>query len=60
VGADACIKEAVGENNSEHFFVASQDTDLRKKLQEVCIIYYLFEKLIPMVTYVSYFSICLL
>ncbi|XP_014498507.1 rRNA-processing protein UTP23 homolog isoform X2 [Vigna radiata var. radiata] len=35
VGADACIKEAVGEKNSEHFFVASQDTDLRKKLQEV-------------------------
>ncbi|WVZ19877.1 hypothetical protein V8G54_007199 [Vigna mungo] len=35
VSADVCIKEVVGENNSEHFFVASQDTDLRKKLQEV-------------------------
>ncbi|KAK7320514.1 hypothetical protein VNO77_30060 [Canavalia gladiata] len=33
--ADACIAEVVGENNSEHFFVASQDGDLRKKLQEV-------------------------
>ncbi|TKY57045.1 rRNA-processing protein UTP23-like [Spatholobus suberectus] len=33
--ADACIMEVVGEKNSEHFFVASQDTDLRKKLQEV-------------------------
>ncbi|XP_027330059.1 rRNA-processing protein UTP23 homolog isoform X2 [Abrus precatorius] len=33
--ADACITEVVGDNNSEHFFVASQDTDLRKKLQEV-------------------------
>ncbi|XP_047164735.1 rRNA-processing protein UTP23 homolog isoform X2 [Vigna umbellata] len=35
VGADACIKEVIGEKNSEHFFVASQDTDLRNKLQEV-------------------------
>ncbi|KAG4953159.1 hypothetical protein JHK87_038753 [Glycine soja] len=33
--ADACIMEVVGEKNSEHFFVASQDTDLRKQLQEV-------------------------
>ncbi|KAK7274244.1 hypothetical protein RIF29_15326 [Crotalaria pallida] len=33
--ADACIMEVVGQNNSEHFFVASQDTDLRKKLHEV-------------------------
>lgn len=33
--ADSCIMEVVGENNSEHFFVASQDTDLRKKLEEV-------------------------
>lgn len=33
--ADACITEVVGEKNSEHFFVGSQDTDLRKKLQEV-------------------------
>ncbi|KAI4331974.1 hypothetical protein L6164_016918 [Bauhinia variegata] len=33
--ADTCIMEVIGRNNSEHFFVASQDTDLRKKLQEV-------------------------
>ncbi|KAI4345040.1 hypothetical protein L6164_012208 [Bauhinia variegata] len=32
--ADTCIMEVIGKNNSEHFFVASQDTDLRKKLQE--------------------------
>lgn len=37
--ADACIMEVVGGKNSEHFFVASQDTDLRKKLQEVCYVY---------------------
>ncbi|KAK7385849.1 hypothetical protein VNO78_31765 [Psophocarpus tetragonolobus] len=35
MSADACIMEVVGEKNSEHFFIASQDTDLRKKLQEV-------------------------
>ncbi|KAL2316968.1 hypothetical protein Fmac_030844 [Flemingia macrophylla] len=35
VSADACIMEVVGEKNSEHFFVASQDTDLRNKLQEI-------------------------
>ncbi|KAK7335869.1 hypothetical protein VNO80_27973 [Phaseolus coccineus] len=35
VTAVDCIKEVVGENNSEHFFVASQDTELRKELQEV-------------------------
>nr|KYP71054.1 rRNA-processing protein UTP23 isogeny [Cajanus cajan] len=35
VSADSCIMEVVGEKNSEHFFIASQDTDLRKKLQEV-------------------------
>ncbi|WJX60401.1 hypothetical protein P8452_45613 [Trifolium repens] len=35
VRGDSCIIEVVGENNSEHFFVASQDTDLRKKLEEV-------------------------
>ncbi|KAH7577114.1 hypothetical protein ACOSP7_002111 [Xanthoceras sorbifolium] len=33
--ADACIKEVIGEKNMEHFFVATQDVDLRKKLQEV-------------------------
>lgn len=30
-----CIMEIIGEKNSEHFFVATQDTDLRKKFQEV-------------------------
>ncbi|WRX20524.1 rRNA-processing protein Fcf1/Utp23 - like 3 [Theobroma cacao] len=34
VSADACIAEVIGENNSEHFFVATQDADLRKKLQK--------------------------
>lgn len=33
--ADACLMEVVGEKNPEHFFVATQDVDLRKKLQEV-------------------------
>ncbi|XVE84252.1 hypothetical protein DITRI_Ditri16bG0155800 [Diplodiscus trichospermus] len=35
VTADACISEVIGEHNSEHFFVATQDVDLRKKLQKV-------------------------
>ncbi|KAL1348066.1 hypothetical protein AAHE18_07G052100 [Arachis hypogaea] len=34
-GAEACVIQVIGENNSEHFFVASQDTDLRKKLREL-------------------------
>lgn len=33
--ADACIAEVIGETNPEHFFVATQDGDLRKKFQEV-------------------------
>ncbi|KAH9791579.1 PIN domain-like family protein [Citrus sinensis] len=33
--ADACLMEVIGEKNPEHFFVATQDVDLRKKLQEV-------------------------
>ncbi|TXG53841.1 hypothetical protein EZV62_019097 [Acer yangbiense] len=33
--ADACIMDVIGEKNPEHFFVATQDVDLRKKLQEV-------------------------
>ena len=33
--ADACVAEVIGETNSEHFFVASQDGDLRKKFKEV-------------------------
>ncbi|KAE8665688.1 PIN domain-like family protein, putative isoform 2 [Hibiscus syriacus] len=35
VSADACIEDVIGENNLEHFFVATQDADLRKKLQKV-------------------------
>ncbi|KAK3022023.1 hypothetical protein RJ639_047413 [Escallonia herrerae] len=31
----ACITEVLGENNPEHFFVATQDADLRKKFQEI-------------------------
>lgn len=37
MSADACIIDIIGEKNSEHFFVASQDVDLRKKLQEVSV-----------------------
>ncbi|KAK2645140.1 hypothetical protein Ddye_020335 [Dipteronia dyeriana] len=33
--ADTCIMDVLGEKNPEHFFVATQDVDLRKKLQEV-------------------------
>jgi U3 small nucleolar RNA-associated protein 23 len=33
--AVACMMEVLGENNSEHFFLATQDAELRKKLQEV-------------------------
>lgn len=29
--------EIIGENNPEHFFVATQDFDLRKKFREVSI-----------------------
>lgn len=32
--AVSCIKEVVGDKNSEHFFVATQDADLRKYLQQ--------------------------
>lgn len=30
-----CISEVIGENNSEHFFVATQDADLRRSLQKI-------------------------
>ncbi|KAJ8429387.1 hypothetical protein Cgig2_002009 [Carnegiea gigantea] len=30
-----CIIETIGKNNSEHFFVATQDVDLRKRFQKV-------------------------
>lgn len=33
--AVSCITDVIGENNSEHFFVATQDAELRKKFQEV-------------------------
>ncbi|KAI8538908.1 hypothetical protein RHMOL_Rhmol09G0139900 [Rhododendron molle] len=33
--AVACMMEVVGEKNPEHFFLATQDADLREKLQEV-------------------------
>ncbi|KAE9450932.1 hypothetical protein C3L33_17166, partial [Rhododendron williamsianum] len=37
--AVACMMEVVGEKNPEHFFLATQDADLREKLQEVCVIF---------------------
>lgn len=40
--ADACLMEVIGEKNPEHFFVATQDADLRKKLQEVRIVFFIF------------------
>ncbi|KAH6807395.1 hypothetical protein C2S51_028503 [Perilla frutescens var. frutescens] len=33
--AVACITEVIGEKNTEHFFVATQDAELRKKFQEI-------------------------
>ncbi|XP_073126015.1 uncharacterized protein [Henckelia pumila] len=33
--AAACITEIIGESNPEHFFVATQDAELRKKFQEI-------------------------
>ncbi|KAK9071710.1 hypothetical protein SSX86_008139 [Deinandra increscens subsp. villosa] len=33
--AVACLADVIGESNSEHFFAASQDVELRKKFQEV-------------------------
>ncbi|THU61535.1 hypothetical protein C4D60_Mb07t24320 [Musa balbisiana] len=35
VGATACVESVIGEANSEHFFVATQDADMRKKFREV-------------------------
>uniref|UniRef100_A0A6N2LV67 Uncharacterized protein n=1 Tax=Salix viminalis TaxID=40686 RepID=A0A6N2LV67_SALVM len=32
--AQGCIVEIIGENNLDHFFVGTQDTDMRKKFQE--------------------------
>lgn len=33
--AEGCIVEIIGENNPDHFYVGTQDTDMRKKFQEV-------------------------
>ncbi|KAJ0558235.1 putative rRNA-processing protein Fcf1/Utp23 [Helianthus annuus] len=30
-----CLSDVIGESNSEHFFVATQDVDLRRKFQEI-------------------------
>ena len=41
--AEGCIVEIIGENNLDHFFVGTQDTDMRKKFQEVSLfLFYLF------------------
>uniref|UniRef100_A0A2P2JI33 UTP23 sensor motif region domain-containing protein n=2 Tax=Rhizophora mucronata TaxID=61149 RepID=A0A2P2JI33_RHIMU len=32
---ESCIGDIIGENNPEHFFLATQDADLRKKFQSV-------------------------
>ncbi|KAG6778165.1 hypothetical protein POTOM_018017 [Populus tomentosa] len=32
--AEGCIVEIIGENNPDHFYVGTQDTDMRKKFQE--------------------------
>lgn len=45
-----CITEVIGENNSEHFFVATQDADLRRKFQEVCAFIFLSILLIEDIT----------
>ncbi|KAG6479501.1 hypothetical protein ZIOFF_062967 [Zingiber officinale] len=34
INTTACIESIVGEPNSEHFFVATQDADMRKRFQE--------------------------
>ncbi|WOL18935.1 rRNA-processing protein [Canna indica] len=35
VSALVCVESVIGETNSEHFFVATQDVDMRKKFREV-------------------------
>ncbi|XP_071707694.1 rRNA-processing protein utp23 [Rutidosis leptorrhynchoides] len=37
-----CLTEVIGDKNSEHFFVASQDADLRKKFQEIAAVPVIF------------------
>uniref|UniRef100_A0A7N0T0W8 UTP23 sensor motif region domain-containing protein n=1 Tax=Kalanchoe fedtschenkoi TaxID=63787 RepID=A0A7N0T0W8_KALFE len=34
IGAEACIMEVIGDENPYHFFVATQDADMRKNLQQ--------------------------
>ncbi|GFY85151.1 hypothetical protein Acr_03g0019250 [Actinidia rufa] len=43
--AVACITEIIGAGNPEHFFVATQDADLRKKFQEEGLSLYLWHPL---------------
>lgn len=35
VDAETCIQSIIGESNSEHFFLATQDSKIRKKFREV-------------------------
>jgi Ca2+/Na+ antiporter len=41
--AEGCIVEIIGENNPDHFYVGTQDTDMRKKFQEVSFFFFLFK-----------------
>jgi len=34
--AAECVASLVGSHNEEHYFVATQDLDLRKRLRKVC------------------------
>ncbi|MCL7021781.1 hypothetical protein MKW94_010515 [Papaver nudicaule] len=34
-GAAGCIDDVIGEKNSEHFFLATQDNELRKRFREI-------------------------
>lgn len=35
MSADDCIMDIIGQNNPEHFFVATQHADLREKILKV-------------------------
>lgn len=37
MSADDCIMDVIGKNNSEHFFVATQQADLRKRILKVIV-----------------------
>ena len=41
--AEDCIVEIIGENNPDHFYVGTQDTDMRKKFQEVSFFFFHFK-----------------